>query len=163
MGGGGVAPVKVKDIMTAPVVSAHAETAVADVAELLSKHRISAVPIVDDEGAVVGLVSEFDLLARSGRSAREIMSPGVISVSEDADVEDVRFLLIDRRIKRVPVMSGPKLVGIVSRGDIVRLLALHWICEVCGEPARGERPPQTCPKCAAPGNRFVQEAQHPGM
>lgn len=154
---------KVKDIMTRPVVSAHAATAVADVAELLSRHRISAVPIVDDDEAVIGLVSEFDLLARSGKTAREIMSRGIIAVNEEADVEDVRFLLIERRIKRVPVMAGSRLVGIVSRGDIVRLMALHWICEVCGEPARGDRPPARCPTCDAPGERFVQEPQEPGM
>lgn len=154
---------KVKEIMTTPVYQAHADMPTADLAELLSKHRISAVPITDDSGTVVGLVSEYDLLAKSGKTAREIMTPGVISVTEDTDVEDVRFLLIERRIKRVPVMAGQELVGIVSRGDIVRLMALHWICQVCGEPARGDQPPDHCPKCAAPGDRFLQEAQHPGM
>lgn len=136
---------------------------VAEVAALLARHRISAVPIVDDDGSVIGLVSEYDLMARKGRTAREVMSPGVISVSEDADVEDVRFLLIERRIKRVPVMSGKEMVGIVSRADIVRLMALQWTCEVCGEPARGERPPDRCPKCDAPGERFLQEPVQPGM
>jgi CBS-domain-containing membrane protein len=130
---------------------------------LLAKHQISAVPVTDANGAVIGLVSEYDLLARRGTLARDIMSPGIISVTEDTDVEDVRFLLIERRIKRVPVMAGQDLVGIVSRGDIVRLMALHWICQVCGEPARGDQPPQQCPKCAAPGDRFLQEPQHPGM
>jgi CBS domain-containing protein len=154
---------KVKEIMTSPVYQAHANLPRADVAQLLSQHRISAVPIVDDSGTVIGLVSEYDLLAKGGKTAREIMTPGIISVTEETDVEDVRFLLIERRIKRVPVMSGQELVGIVSRGDIVRLMALHWICQVCGEPARGDRPPDQCPKCAASGDRFVQEAQHPGM
>jgi rubrerythrin len=60
-------------------------------------------------------------------------------------------------------MAGTQLVGIVSRSDIVRLMALHWICEVCGEQARGERAPEICAKCAAPGNRFRQEAVQPGM
>jgi CBS domain-containing protein len=154
---------KVKDIMSKPVIHVHAETPVADVAELLTEKDISAVPITDDNGAVIGLVSEYDLLAKGGKVARDVMSPGIISVSEDSDVEDVRFLLIERRIRRVPVMSGQELVGIVSRGDIVRLLALHWICQVCGEPARGERAPERCPKCAAPRDRFIQEPQHPGM
>ena len=154
---------KVKEIMTSPVIHAHADTPTADVAELLSKHRISAVPITDDHGTVIGLVSEFDMLARSGKTAREIMSAGIISVSEETDVEDVRFLLIERRIKRVPVMAGQELVGIVSRGDIVRLMALHWICQVCGEQARGEHPPERCPKCHGPRERFLQEPQQPGM
>jgi len=154
---------KVKDIMTRNVIQAHAELPSAEVAELLAHHRISAVPIVDDDGVVIGLISEIDLLARRGATAREIMSPGIISVSEDTDVEDVRFLLIERRIKRVPVMSGQELVGIVSRGDIVRLMAVHWICQVCGESSRGEHPPETCPKCGAIAGRFRQEPQHPGM
>lgn len=154
---------KVKDIMSTPVIHARADTPVPDVAELLARHRISAVPIVDEEGVVVGLVSEYDLLAKRGATARDIMSPGIISVTEDTDVEDVRYLLIERRIKRVPVMAGQKLVGIVSRGDIVRLLALHWICQVCGEQARGERPPEQCPKCHGSRDRFRLEAQQPGM
>jgi CBS-domain-containing membrane protein len=91
------------------------------------------------------------------------MSPGVISVSEDADVEDVRFLLIERRIRRVPVMNGTELVGIVSRSDIVRLMALHWICQTCGEQVRGEHRPEVCTRCGAAGARFQQEAVHPGM
>ena len=154
---------KVREIMSRPVIHAHAETPVADVAELLSQRKISAVPITDDSGAVIGLVSEFDLLARQGKVARDIMTPGVISVTEEADVEDVRFLLIERRIRRVPVMAGTELVGIVSRSDIVRLMALHWICEVCGEQARGDHAPESCPKCGAPGERFRQDAVQPGM
>jgi CBS domain-containing protein len=152
---------KVKDIMSKPVIHLHTETAIADVAELLARKNISAVPITDDSGSVVGLVSEYDLLARNGKVARDIMSPGVISVSPDADVEDVRFLLIERRIRRVPVMAGGALVGIVSRGDIVRLMALHWICQVCGQMERGDQAPEHCPKCGA--SRFRQEAQQPGM
>jgi CBS-domain-containing membrane protein len=155
--------VKVKDIMTKQVIHARADLPTADVAELLSKNRISAVPITDDNGMVIGLVSEYDLMAKHGKTAREVMTPGVISVTEDTDVEDVRFLLIERRIRRVPVMAGQELVGIVSRRDIVRLMALHWICQVCGEMARGDHPPETCPKCHGPADRFVQEPQHPGM
>lgn len=154
---------KVRDVMTRPVVHVRAGTPVADVAELLARKKISAVPITDDGGAVVGLVSEYDLLAKQGETAREIMTPGVISVTEDADVEDVRFLLIERRIKRVLVMAGPELIGIVSRSDLVRLMALHWLCAVCGEQTRGEQRPHRCPKCGAAGDRFRQEAVHPGM
>jgi CBS domain-containing protein len=154
---------KVKEIMTTPVIHAHATTSIANLAELLHRHKISAVPITDDHGVVVGLVSEYDLLAKSGKTASDIMTPGVISVSEEADVEDVRFLLIERRIKRVPVMAGAQLVGIVSRADIVRLMALHWVCQVCGEPDHGDAAPERCPRCGAPRERFVREAQHPGM
>ena len=103
---------KVKEIMTAPVVSAEPDTATADVVQLLTRHRISGVPVIDETGAVVGLVSEYDLLVRQGATAREVMSATVISVTEDTDVEDVRTLLIDMRIRRVPVVAGQRLVGI---------------------------------------------------
>jgi CBS domain-containing protein len=153
---------KVKEIMTTPVLSAHAESLVSDVAAQLRKNRISAVPIVDDVGAVVGLVSEYDMLAKEGRTAGDIMTPAVITVTEDTEVADVRGLLVDRRIRRVPVVAGGKLVGIVSRSDIVGLLAMEWVCEVCGEAWRGESPPETCPRCHAKSERFARQTQLPG-
>ena len=154
---------KVKEIMTRPVICARTDTPTGDVAKLLAQHKISAVPVTDEQGTIVGLVSEYDLLAREGKVAREIMSPGIISVSEDTDVDDVRFLLIERRIRRVPVMNGQRLVGIVSRSDIVRQMAVQWYCDVCGEPVRGDRRPESCPKCSAPGARFTQDPHPPGV
>jgi CBS domain-containing protein len=153
---------KVREIMTRNVITVTEDTPVLEVARLLSERRISAVPVCNQDGAVVGLVSEFDLLAREGKTAREVMSPGIISVTEDTDVEEARFLLIERRIRRVPVMSGQKLIGIVSRSDIVRELTLHWICEACGEMTRAKAPPERCWKCGAV-DHFRHERQHPGM
>ena len=83
-------------------------------------------------------------------------------MNEEANVEDVRFLLIERRIRRVPVVAGQKLVGIVSRSDIVRQMAVQWYCNICGEPVRDEHPPEQCPKCAAPAARFAQDEHLPG-
>jgi CBS-domain-containing membrane protein len=153
---------KVKEIMTTPVIHAAVDMPVGDVAALLSSHHISAVPITDPSGFVVGLVSEHDLLAKTGQTAGDIMVSSVISVTEDTDVEDVRVLLVDRRIRRVPVMAGRQLVGIVSRSDLVGLLALEWTCQVCGEVVRGESPPERCPKCSAPQASFVQQVPPPG-
>ena len=152
---------KVKEIMTAPVVSAGPDTPTADVAKLLTKHKISGVPVTDDTGAVVGLVSEYDLLVKQGATTRDVMSPAVVSVTEDTDVEDVRALLVDLRIRRVPVLAGQQLVGIVSRSDLVELLALEWTCEVCGEPVRGQRPPDGCPRCGG-REQFSRQEQPPG-
>ena len=135
---------KVREIMTRNVITVTEDTPVLEVARLLSEKRISAVPVCNPDGAVVGLVSEFDLLAREGKTARDVMSPGIISVTEDTDVEEARFLLIERRIRRVPVMSGQRMVGIVSRSDIVRELTLHWSCEACGEMTRAKAPPEQC-------------------
>jgi CBS-domain-containing membrane protein len=153
--------VKVKEIMTAPVVAAGPDTPTTDLAQLLTANRISGVPVTDQDGAVVGLVSEYDLLVKRGATAREVMSPTVISVTEETDVEDVRALLIDMRIRRVPVLAGQRLVGIVSRSDLVELLALEWTCELCGEPVRGSRPPDRCPRCGEP-SRFARQEQPPG-
>jgi len=153
---------KVKEIMTSPVICTRDDASVADVATLLAKHRISAVPVTDASGAVIGLISEYDLLARHGKLARDIMSPGIISVSEDADVEDVRLLVVQRKVRRIPVVAGQKLVGIVSRSDLVRQMAVQWYCDICGEPVRDEHPPEQCPKCAAPAARFAQDEHPPG-
>jgi CBS domain-containing protein len=148
--------------MSSPVICTRADAAIGDVATLLARHRISAVPVTDEHGTVIGLVSEYDLLARQGKLARDVMSPGIISVNEEANVEDVRFLLIQRRIKRVPVVDGQRLVGIVSRSDLIRQMAVQWYCGICGEPVREEHPPEQCPKCAAPAARFAQDEHLPG-
>jgi CBS domain-containing protein len=153
---------KVKEIMKAPVFTVGLDMLTADVAKLLVQRRISAVPVLDATGAVVGLVSEHDLISRDGPTAADVMSPGIVSVTEDTDVDDVRHLLVDRRIRRVPVMSGGQLVGIVSRADIVALIAMEWVCEVCGTQARGEHPPASCPTCSADTVRFVLLQQTPG-
>ncbi len=148
--------------MTSPVITVSLDTPVGEIAKTLRTASISAVVVVDDDGGVVGLVSEYDLLARTGQTAREVMTTGVVSVSEDTDIADVRLLLVERRYRRVPVLAGGRLVGIVSRGDVVALLATEWVCGVCGEPVRGEHPPDTCPKCHSDGERFTLQPQPPG-
>ena len=154
---------KVKEIMTTPVVTAAPDTPASGVAQLLARHKISGVPVTDPDGAVVGLVSEYDLLVKKGATAREIMSPSVISVTEETDVDDVTTLLVDLRIRRVPVLAGQRLVGIVSRSDLVKLLAMEWTCEVCGEPVADTRPPDRCPRCGEPRERFSRQETPPGV
>jgi CBS domain-containing protein len=148
--------------MTTPVVTVPPDAPTGEIAETLGRHRISAVPVVDEAGGVVGLVSEYDLLAKPGRSARDVMTTAVVSVTEDTDIADVRHLLVDRRIRRVPVLAAGRLVGIVSRSDVVALMATEWVCQVCGEPVRGEHPPDACPKCLGGGERFALQEQPPG-
>ncbi|TVT24882.1 CBS domain-containing protein [Amycolatopsis rhizosphaerae] len=159
--GGGTA-VKVKEIMTTPVVTVPVDAHPSRIAAVLREHRISGVPVVDPGGAVVGLVSEYDLLARSGGSAGDVMSTAVISVTEDTDVDEVRHLLVERRIHRVPVLAGARLAGIVSRSDVVALLATEWVCQVCGEAVRGGQAPVSCPKCLAGSEQFVLQEPNPG-
>jgi CBS-domain-containing membrane protein len=142
---------KVAEIMTPNVISVSDDASVRDVAMTLDRHRISGLPVCDGDGHMVGLISEFDLIAKpEARTAGEAMTRDVISVMEDTGVDEVRYLLVHRRIKRVPVLRGQKLVGIVSRADLVREIALTWVCQVCGDTERGQNPPDQCRKCGTP-------------
>jgi len=142
---------KVHEIMTSNVFSVMEDVPVREVAQTLDRHRISGVPVCDGQGHMVGLISEYDLIAKTdARNAGEAMTRDVVSVMEDTPVDEVRFLLVNRRIKRVPVLRGQKLVGIVSRADLVREIALTWVCQVCGHAERGRNPPEECAKCGTP-------------
>lgn len=139
---------RAKDIMTTKVVAVSPETSVGGIAELLLKHRISAVPVMDEAGAVLGIVSEGDLMRRPeldterrhswwldlmagdkeraaeyvkshGRCAADVMTRDVVTVSEDTAVAEIAEILEERRIKRVPVVREGKLVGIVSRANLL--------------------------------------------
>ncbi len=155
-------PIRVRDIMSRYVVSVTEETPVIEVARILAERRFSGLPVLNHEGDVVGMVSDFDLLARDGETAGEVMSPDVLTVSEDTDIREARALLIEQRLARLPVFRGRELVGIVSRGDIQREFVLHWICDVCGEVSRGKAPPERCWKCGT-AEQFRHERQNPGM
>jgi CBS domain-containing protein len=120
------------------------------VAKVLADSGFSGLPVVADDGMVAGVVSETDILSKQGRTASDIMTRGVISVTPDTEVDAVRDLLINRHIRRVPVMDGPRLVGIISRRDIVRQLARQWVCEVCGELTRDISAPSACARCGRP-------------
>ena len=140
------------DVMTQNVVSVQASTEVRDIAQLLLKHRISAVPVVDDNHRVIGMVSEGDLMRRvendtenrhawwlarlllpaeepaeyiksHGRKASDVMTRQVITVAEDAPLHEIASLLERHHIKRVPVLRDNKLVGIISRANLLHGLA----------------------------------------
>jgi len=142
-------------IMTRKVVSAAPDDPVAKIARLLSDHRISAVPVCDAHGHLLGMVSEGDLMRPFGeanalkrewwlemlaegtdlapafldyikqdnRTAADLMTAPVITAGEGTGLTDLAELLSGHLIKRVPVMNGGKMTGIVSRSDIVRALA----------------------------------------
>lgn len=145
---------KAKDVMTTKVISVTTDTSVEDVAALLLGHGISGVPVADQGGAVVGIVSEGDLMRRpeigteAGRGARswlslfsdvdekvkayvrshghragDVMSREVISVHEDTPLGEIARQLEKHRIKRVPVLRDGRLVGIVSRANLVQALS----------------------------------------
>jgi CBS domain-containing protein len=143
------------DIMTREVVSARPDYPVRKVAQLLSEHDISAVPVCDGTGKVVGMLSEGDLMRpfgrenmlkrawwlnllaegtdlapdfidyirMDGRLARDLMTKTVISASDTATVPEMAELMVEQKIKRLPILRDGALVGIVSRSDVVRALA----------------------------------------
>ncbi|WP_051191885.1 CBS domain-containing protein [Microbacterium luticocti] len=158
---GSAAGITAGQVMTAPVITVGPDATIAHIAETLTSARISAVPVVDGSGTVLGLISELDLLARSGRTAREIMTTAVISVTTDTDIEQVRRILVGSQIRRVPVLSSGRLVGIISRADLVGRM-VEWACGVCGETVRGAHPPLVCPKCGGSEDRFTLQEQPPG-
>ncbi len=147
-----------KDVMTPDPVTVRPETPVEEIARLLLDKRISGVPVVDEAGRVVGIVSEGDLIRRledsgedpprrrswwlellqlpeerarafvraHGRRARDIMTPDPVTVRPEMPLPAIARLLEERGIKRVPVVDEEgRLVGIVSRADLLRALAVQ--------------------------------------
>lgn len=146
--------IPVRDIMTTDVITVPTATPVEAVAKILHDKRITGLPVVNDEGQVVGVLSEYDIITRHGETAGDIMSGQVISVNPDADAEEVANLLTNRRIRRLPVLAEGRLVGIVSRSDLMRLfMVTRWTCQHCGYFERGFERPAKCASCG--GERFV--------
>lgn len=143
---------RAKNIMTTPVKTVKEDTPIEEVARLMAGERISGVPVVDADGRMQGIVSETDLIHRvetgterkrkwwvamfidtdmrardflkaHGRTAGDVMSRFVISVQAEAPLAEVANILDRNNLKRVPVLEEGKLIGIVTRGDIVRALA----------------------------------------
>lgn len=154
---------KAREIMTTSVVSIAESNSVEDAARLLARYRISGMPVVNESGTLVGLVTEHDLIARSGHTVADIMSRSVISVTPDTEIEAVSHLLTNQRIRRVPVLEDGKVVGILSRSDLVRQIAMRWVCEVCGHVERGSTAPDHCTACGAPQSAFTHGVVPPGM
>jgi CBS domain-containing protein len=113
-------PTYIRDIMTREVVAVPATLPVPEVAALLHERHVPSAPVVDDQGHVLGMVSEVDLIRRPGATAGEVMSPQVISANEDTEVAEVRELFVNRRLRSVPVLADGRLVGVVTRADLVR-------------------------------------------
>jgi len=137
-----------KDVMSDGVMSVADDATVLEAAKLLVNAHVSAMPVVDEQGVMIGIVSEADLLERGGaagqqgllgelsdgsqsagsdvransRRVTDIMTKPVICVEEDTPLIEVARLMLDTGIKRVPVRRGPSVVGMVSRIDLVRAM-----------------------------------------
>jgi CBS domain-containing protein len=112
-----------KDIMTRDVITVSPTATVKNLAMTLIKNQISGAPVAGRNGKIIGVVSEADIVAKKGKDVKTIMSKNIISVTEDTAVEEIAKLMTTHRIKRLPVMRGSEVVGIVSRADIVNAIA----------------------------------------
>ena len=124
-----------RDIMTRNVYTTSPEVSVQEVAQLLVQKDISGVPVINRDGQIIGIVTEADIIGkvnREGLCVADIMTPELIFVDEETQVGDIAMLLVERKIKRVPVLRKSTLVGIVCRADIVNavaqghLIIRHW-------------------------------------
>ncbi|HTV95502.1 MAG TPA: CBS domain-containing protein [Steroidobacteraceae bacterium] len=143
---------RASDVMVRNVITIGPDEDVAHAARLLADHDISALPVVDENRRILGLLSEADLLRREelgtekvrpwwleavtpssllaadysrshGRKVREVMSETVITARADAPLSEIAALLERKRIKRVPIVEDGKLIGIVSRANLIQALA----------------------------------------
>lgn len=147
---------RARDIMTHEVITIGPDASIQDAARLLSRYNISGVPVVNGDGQMIGIITEADLLAKEGKTVADIMSARVTTAQEDTPVEMIAQILTSNRFKRVPVVRDEKVVGIVSRADIVRMMASRWICSVCGAIQHGHMP-AACLSCGADGSHFERE------
>lgn len=142
---------RARDVMSAEVVTISCKATVLEAAELMLERHVSGLPVVDDEGRLVGILAEGDLLRRTeigtelhpeiksegsicdfewfceylkshGGHVEDIMTRDVVRVFENTPLVEVASLLEMKRIKRVPVLGYGKIIGIVSRADFLRAL-----------------------------------------
>lgn len=145
---------KVRDIMTTDVVSVKRETTIRELAELFTTHRVGSVPVVDDSGNLIGIVTESDLIEQdrslhiptvislfdwviylesekkferelqkmTGQTVGDIYTDTVETVTPDTLVSDVADLMSSKKLHALPVVEGKRLVGIVSRIDLIRTM-----------------------------------------
>jgi CBS domain-containing protein len=143
---------RARDVMVTPVVTVKPSSSVREAAKIFLERRISAVPVVDEEGKLVGIISEGDLLHRSesgterrhswwleafisdetlaaeyakahARKVADVMTHHVITAAPDTPLHEIATLLEKNSIKRVPIVQDGKLVGILSRANLVQAVA----------------------------------------
>lgn len=130
---------KARDIMTSPVITVGPEAPLIAASALLASHGFTAAPVVDEHHRVIGIVTEADLIRdqvppegwprdatrvdRSAVTVGEVMTGSPTSMSPENDVAEIVALMLDSRIRSIPIVDDGELVGIVSRRDILRAVA----------------------------------------
>lgn len=129
------------EIMTRSVATVHTDTPVRLAVELMSERCVTSLPVLDEDDRVVGIVSEVDVIRHRmphdprshlrreeheqsdpARLVRDIMSDMVVCLTENADTADLAALMVDNNVRAIPIVDGARLVGIVSRRDLLRTL-----------------------------------------
>jgi len=134
--------IPVKEVMTRNVITFREDTPVEEIASTLTSKRITGAPVVANEGHVVGIVSETDVFSKKGKTARDIMSPRVISVTEETGIDEAARLLIGERIR------------------LDFFAKTRWTCSVCGWWERNLERPVRCFSCSSTDLRL--ERADPG-
>lgn len=146
---------KAKDVMTRDVITVRPDQSVEEVAKILADNKISGVPVVDEEGKLVGVVTENDFMVKArdlqlpfyitlfdsiiflesprrfneelkrfaASKVKDIMTRQVVAVDEETPLFEIARIMTSRSINRVPVVRDGKVLGIVTRNDVVRALA----------------------------------------
>lgn len=147
-----VAPPVVRDLMTRKLITLRPEMPAVDAAELLLKHGISGAPVVDAEGRLLGLLSEYDCL-RAVASAEyqmdrhdaretvaELMTTAAQTIAPDADLFTLAHAFVTKGVRRFPVVEGGRLLGQVSRRDALRGAVQFRKAYVEGRPSYPDYP-----------------------
>ncbi len=146
---------KAKDIMTKDVITVTPATTIEDLAHILIKHNISGVPVVNDEGNLIGIVTENDLISKNKRlhiptvmrlfdayimlespatiekeikrmaavTVNDIFVKDVVTVTEEATVEEIATTMSEKKAYLIPVVAGGKITGIIGKMDLIKGIA----------------------------------------
>lgn len=115
---------KIRDVMTKKVITVTGNTSIEEVCDILVKNKVSGVPVIDKKKKLLGFVSEKDIIASLSKKtkckkARDVMNRKVFSVKEDTTLDRVSKIFSEKQYRRLPVVRNGKLVGIVSRKDVM--------------------------------------------
>lgn len=120
---------KARNIMQKPVIVTTPDASAFDTARQLLSHRITGMPVVERDGTVRGIITEADILRIQVRGTRlqalqvkDLMSPETVAVDAEATLDEVKKLLMEYHILRVPVIENGELVGIISRSDLIKAM-----------------------------------------
>lgn len=124
---------KARDIMTKSAVTVKRNASVQKICDILTKHKVSGVPVIDEDDRIIGFVSERDIIHAVNKkdflrtTADKLMTRKVFSVREDMAAEEVSRMFTEKPIRYLPVIKNDKVVGIISRKDIInRLLGQYY-------------------------------------